>query len=309
MVSNLQKDIIVNAIRVLRARRVRPNLKKIAWLVQREHSLSEKNLLTLIETLVGSKDILRVHFKGAISYRVPPATISASYQENSFDSENIDTFATVASSAGVQASSDSDQEVGSTGAVATDTATSQGQCSRNLKARRGGGIALSSSRGGGGRGGSSYTSSLYNNNQQQQQFGGSAPRPRLHAGPQVRDGGVSTSAVSSISDTISRVIMTGGAGTSCTNTNSSNSSNHSSSANGSVTPMSGRSTPTMGGSEGDISEVQCIEFETPCAPPRSVPMRGTVRRGRPPLTSFALGESKKARAPSSRSKVCYRQSL
>lgn len=285
MVSDLHKDIITNAIRVLRARRVRPNLKKIAWLVEREHALSEKTLLTLIEALVESKDILRVHFKGAISYRIPPSNVSASYEEDSFDSESIDNC-----SSSVQQSSDSEQEFD---APEADVALrAQSDASHILKSRRGGGNGGKCFRGGLGgsssnRGGRTLT----------HQGGGSAPRPRLHAGPQ------NTPTISSISDTISRVIMTGGNNSNNINTNSSSSSNHSSSGNGSVTPKSGRSTPTLGGSEGDSNEVQCIEFETPCAPPRPVAPRGTVRRGRPPLSSLGLGEARKARAPSSRPKV------
>ncbi|XP_076045259.1 uncharacterized protein LOC143027693 [Oratosquilla oratoria] len=70
MVSNKHKDIIINAIRVLRSRRVRPSARKIAWLVRREHFMSEAATDAALDQLVESEEVLRVEYKGATSYRV-----------------------------------------------------------------------------------------------------------------------------------------------------------------------------------------------------------------------------------------------
>ncbi|XP_068200993.1 sterile alpha motif domain-containing protein 1-like isoform X1 [Palaemon carinicauda] len=70
MVTNQERDIIINAIRVLRSRRVRPSARKIAWYVRREHLLSELTTEAVLDELVESEDVLRVEYKGATSYRV-----------------------------------------------------------------------------------------------------------------------------------------------------------------------------------------------------------------------------------------------
>ena len=254
MVSSHHKDIIVNAIRVLRARRVRPSFSKIAWLVQREHNLSEKTLQTLIEALVDSKDILRVHFKGAISYRVPPRASGALPTATSSPSVSLD----LSSESEVEDGSDEKKSISSSAGL-----------------KRGSGL----------------TKLSYRN---------SAPKPRMSAVPQVRDGDASSAAKlssSTFSDTISRVILNGGGG-------GSSSSSGGSSGNGSVTPMSGRSTPTMEGSDGDQPELPCNEFETPVSAPPARPTIRGARRGRPPLSaSMNREESRRGRPPSSRTKV------
>lgn len=307
MVSHLHKDIIVNAIRVLRARRVRPSLKKIAWLVQREHSLSEKTLLTLIEALVESKDIHRVYFKGAISYRIPPPSSGSGgvllEEEDSYEeASSFDNFPSPAPHRDLSSESDADEpSSGLDQRVGGFIGGNSSVLHRSLKTRRGAGFRITGR--GGGRGFHLSTAS------------GSAPKPRLHAGPPMRNadghgGGDLTPSTSSrgchrsVSDTISHVILTTGGGSGEGGCSSHSNSSHASASNGSVTPRSGRSTPG-GGSEGDSNDVQCIDFdtdrfETPCAPPRTV-MRG-ARRGRPPLSSLGL-ESRKARPPSARPKV------
>lgn len=70
MVTNQEREIIINAIRVLRSRRVRPSARKIAWYVRREHLLSETTTGVVLDELVESEDVLRVEYKGATSYRV-----------------------------------------------------------------------------------------------------------------------------------------------------------------------------------------------------------------------------------------------
>ncbi|KAK7066543.1 hypothetical protein SK128_019296, partial [Halocaridina rubra] len=70
MVTTQERDIIINAIRVLRSRRVRPSARKIAWYVRREHLLSELTTEAVLDELVESEDVLRVEYKGATSYRV-----------------------------------------------------------------------------------------------------------------------------------------------------------------------------------------------------------------------------------------------
>lgn len=70
MVTNKEREIIIDAIRVLRSRRVRPSARKIAWYVRREHLLSEATTEAVLDELVESEDVLRVEYKGATSYRV-----------------------------------------------------------------------------------------------------------------------------------------------------------------------------------------------------------------------------------------------
>nr|XP_045620676.1 uncharacterized protein LOC123771919 isoform X2 [Procambarus clarkii] len=70
MVTNKEREIIIDAIRVLRSRRVRPSARKIAWYVRREHLLSELTTEAVLDELVESEDVLRVEYKGATSYRV-----------------------------------------------------------------------------------------------------------------------------------------------------------------------------------------------------------------------------------------------
>lgn len=70
MVTNKEKEIIIDAIRVLRSRRVRPSARKIAWYARREHLLSEATTEAVLDELVESEDVLRVEYKGATSYRV-----------------------------------------------------------------------------------------------------------------------------------------------------------------------------------------------------------------------------------------------
>lgn len=70
MVTNKEREIIIEAIRVLRSRRVRPSARKIAWYVRREHLLSEATTEAVLDELVESEDVLRVEYKGATSYRV-----------------------------------------------------------------------------------------------------------------------------------------------------------------------------------------------------------------------------------------------
>lgn len=70
MVTNKEREIIIDAIRVLRSRRVRPSSRKIAWYVRREHLLSEATTEAVLDELVESEDVLRVEYKGATSYRV-----------------------------------------------------------------------------------------------------------------------------------------------------------------------------------------------------------------------------------------------
>ena len=65
-----QKEMVINAIRVLRGRRVRPSLYKIAWFVRRHNLLSEGVTEAVLDELVESEDVLRVEYKGATSYRV-----------------------------------------------------------------------------------------------------------------------------------------------------------------------------------------------------------------------------------------------
>ncbi|XP_018024518.1 atherin [Hyalella azteca] len=301
MVSNEIKNMIIRAIQVLRSRRVRPNLKKIAWLIQRQHSYSEKTLLGFIEALVESKDILRVHFKGAISYRVPPNTKDAGEDERPTTTLSRDASSD---------SSESDPEiVDVTGEPMHNI--HKASPSSDFSVRTSQSKGSSSSRG---------RSTGYSVNQRSSSDAGmraavgSAPRPRMHAGPSIRGEGASslenfdassskscarmndttdspTCSGGTIEDTISRVIQGGGGdGGVC---------------NG-ATQRSGSSTPAGGGSEeGDSNEA--LEFETPCAPPRAPPLRG-ARRGRPPLSSLGLNhaQTRRPRQLSSRPKRAKR---
>ncbi|CAL4062300.1 unnamed protein product [Meganyctiphanes norvegica] len=70
MVSAKEKEIIINAIRVLRSRRVRPSQRKISWYVRREHLLPESTTDAVLDQLVEAEEVLRVSYKGATSYRV-----------------------------------------------------------------------------------------------------------------------------------------------------------------------------------------------------------------------------------------------
>lgn len=70
MVSAKERDIIINAIRVLRSRRVRPSQRKISWYVRREHLLPESTTDAVLDQLVESEEVLRVSYKGGTSYRV-----------------------------------------------------------------------------------------------------------------------------------------------------------------------------------------------------------------------------------------------
>lgn len=72
------KEVILNAIRVLRSRRVRPSEAKIAWFARREFLLTEETTSETLQELVRCGDIFKVIYKGGTSYRVAPHKIDAS---------------------------------------------------------------------------------------------------------------------------------------------------------------------------------------------------------------------------------------
>ncbi|RXG70092.1 Histone acetyltransferase KAT6A [Armadillidium vulgare] len=74
---NDPKDVIINGIRVLRSRRVRPSEKKIAWYAHRNFLQSEKTTAETLEELVRLGDINKVMYKGTHSFRIAPHKAAA----------------------------------------------------------------------------------------------------------------------------------------------------------------------------------------------------------------------------------------
>lgn len=67
--SNIVKDIILNAIDTLRRRKTRPNLANICQILDRTHRFTELEIRDYLETLVNTEAVIKVSFKKNVSYR------------------------------------------------------------------------------------------------------------------------------------------------------------------------------------------------------------------------------------------------
>ena len=63
------KDYILEAIDLLRKRKARPDLERICLMVMRKHGLSFEDIVLDLEKLVEENIVIKVDFKGNISYR------------------------------------------------------------------------------------------------------------------------------------------------------------------------------------------------------------------------------------------------
>ena len=268
MVTSAERDMIVNAIHVLRKRRVRPNLKKIHHLICRKNPISEKKVAAIINALVDNGDVLRAHFKGAISYRIPAHLYNTKPCNSQITNNSIDLHVNEDNleNEGVlllkQLNALSESDINSTSQISVP-------CQNKSEL--------------------SLLRSIHKNASKQSSCG-----PRLQA--------TAISLLPNNSNSYHEMQSTTGNdpmrhGLLPCDSGSSSSYGRSSSANGSDSPSS-RSTPD--GSEVDANEscpIEFVETTTQLSTPR-VAGRGSSRRGRPPLTS---------RAPSSRSKVSRNQ--
>ena len=63
------KDWILETIDALRKRKARPDLERICHILERKHGLSSQEVKSDLSTLVVDKVVIKVDYKGSISYR------------------------------------------------------------------------------------------------------------------------------------------------------------------------------------------------------------------------------------------------
>ena len=116
------EDCIIETIIKLRTRKARPDVERICHLVQRKHGLSFDDTQADLQRLVNAGIVVKVDYKGSISYRIASKKKQSSMPESTCKA-NIDSVRVLI------AMRDLTQRNVST-AVGTSTKTSQGQAIR-----------------------------------------------------------------------------------------------------------------------------------------------------------------------------------
>lgn len=65
----IHRDIILQTIDKLRKRKTRPNLSRICHNIQRIYGIAQKDIIVEIDKLVDQKLVLKVEYKGSVSFR------------------------------------------------------------------------------------------------------------------------------------------------------------------------------------------------------------------------------------------------
>lgn len=69
LLAESRKEWVLETIDLLRQRKARPDFERISRMLERFHGLTLKETKESLETLVSEERVLKVHFKGNISYR------------------------------------------------------------------------------------------------------------------------------------------------------------------------------------------------------------------------------------------------
>ncbi|KAL3869037.1 hypothetical protein ACJMK2_041781 [Sinanodonta woodiana] len=88
MTSSVHKDRILRIIDQLRQRKARPDMERICHMVARKYGLSYADTETYVEKLVDSGALIKVDFKGSISYRNASRLRKKSYRVNVLNSSS-----------------------------------------------------------------------------------------------------------------------------------------------------------------------------------------------------------------------------